>query len=77
MPESIPAIFEISSPTKVSLTQTGIEFSLTDTDVEILKRNIETNEKYFVALLQQLQNDTQAPLFHWNWRYPRITKLRS
>lgn len=69
--------FEISSPTKVSLSQTRISFVLTDTDIEILKRNIEVNGDYTMALVKSIQDGTEPPQFQWSWRYPRIQKIRS
>jgi hypothetical protein len=71
------ASFEMSSPYRMRLTQVKSEFELTDTDIEILNKNLTTLDDYHKALLKQAEDGTAPPLFNWNWRYPKTTKLRA
>ena len=71
------ALFSVSSPSRLTLTQVNIQFQLTDTDIEILKKNLTINEEYHAAILKQIEDGTPQPTFQWNWRYPRTIKIRS
>lgn len=69
--------FFVGSPSRVVLKKAIFTFSLADTDIEVLKRNLEINRDYALGILTQLENGTTPSLLQWNWRYPRITKQRN
>ena len=70
------ASFSLNSPSRLKLKQIQLEFQLNDTDIEILQKNLAINAEYHAAILKQVEDGTQQPVFNWNWRYPRTNKLR-
>ncbi|MGP8201906.1 MAG: hypothetical protein ACLQU4_20640, partial [Limisphaerales bacterium] len=69
--------FTVGSPYPLNLTQVKLQFELSDTDIEILNKNLTINEDYHRACLKQAEDGTPLPTFQWNWRYPKAKKLRA